>query len=74
MHNFPGAWPFGADGGLGGGLSVASRDGWFEITDARADVLDIRNIDDEHGATTEHPIAPQDLANLGTTWSTTVRI
>ncbi|EZA52387.1 hypothetical protein X777_08879 [Ooceraea biroi] len=74
-----GVWPFGADGGLGGGLSVAGRDRWLEvavtleIADALADVFDVRRVDGEHGATAEHPVAPQNLADLGPTRSTAAR-
>jgi len=70
-----GVWLFGADGGPGGGLSIADRDRWLEvavtlkITDALADVLDVCHIDGEHGATTEHLVAPQNLADLGPTRS-----
>jgi len=74
-----GIWLFGADGGPGGGLSVANRDRWLEvavtlkIADALADVLDVRRIDGEHGATTEHLVAPQNLADLGPTRSAAAR-
>lgn len=67
----PGVWPFDADGGPGGGLPVAGRDGCLEIavTLESADVLV-----DEHGTTIERPVAPQDLVNLGPAWPTTTWI
>lgn len=66
---------FGADGGPGGGLSFAGSDAFIEvpvtaqIADAR-DALDAPRTPEEHGSTTKHPVAPQNLFDLGPSWAT----
>lgn len=65
-----GTWVFGADGGPGGGLSFAGSDTFVEvavtaqIADAR-DALDAPRTPEEHGSTTKHPVASQNLFDLG---------
>ncbi|KMQ93785.1 hypothetical protein RF55_6090, partial [Lasius niger] len=67
--HFLGTWPFAADGGLGGGLSIANCNKWLEIAVIlkvvhALVVFDVCRIGDEHGTTTERPVAPQDFADL----------
>lgn len=70
-----GTWLFGADGGPGGGLSFTGSDTLVEvavtaqIADAR-DALDALRTSEEHGATAKHPVAPQNLFDLGATRAT----
>lgn len=67
-----GTWLFGADGGPGGGLSITGGDTILEvavtaqIADA-PDALDAPRTAEEYGATAKHPLAPQDLFDLGPT-------
>lgn len=66
---------FGADGGPGGGLSFAGSDAFVEvavtaqIADTR-DALDTPRTPQEHGSTAKHPVAPQNLFDLGPSWAT----
>lgn len=55
---------FGADGGPGGGLSFAGSDTFVEVA-VTAQIADAPRTPEEHGSTTKHPVASQNLFDLG---------